>query len=96
MNKDELLLQLKAIKNILIEKYGINDLALYGSYSKNNQTKNSDIDLVIFSDKKNYFHLIEMENYISEILNQKIDLGYYDSMKSLIKREISKDMIYVW
>ncbi len=45
---------------------------------------NSDVDIIVFSEEKNYFKLIEMEKYLSEKLNRNVDLGYIDRMKSYI------------
>ena len=70
-------------------------MALFGSYAQEQQREDSDIDLLVFTDKKNYFKLIEMENYISGVLNKKVDLGFYDGMNNFMKKEIRKDLIYV-
>ena len=95
MKKEMLLSKLGTLKSELVKKYKINNLALFGSYARNQQQDKSDIDLIVFSDYKNYFQLIEMENYISEKLDKKIDLGYYDSLKSYVKKTIENDIIYV-
>lgn len=87
--------KLSSIKQDLIQQYGIKNLALFGSYAKAHQKLNSDLDLVVFADKKNYFKLIEMEKYIEARLHIKVDIGFYDGMNSFIKKEIKKDLIYV-
>jgi predicted nucleotidyltransferase len=88
---NEILYKLKELKKEL----NIDKMAIFGSYARDEENSNSDIDLVIFSKNKNYFKLIEIENYISKKLNTKIDLGYYDSLKPFIKDSIKKDLIYV-
>ena len=95
MNREELILELKKIKKIFIAKYGIEALALFGSYAKGVQDQHSDIDLVVFSDKRNYFDLIEMEYFIYEKTKTKVDLGYFSGMKTFIKENIEKDFVYV-
>ena len=96
MNREELIIELKKIKKQFIAKYGIEELALFGSYAKDSQTLNSDIDLVVFSNKRNYFDLIEMEYFIYERTKIKVDLGYFSGMKTFIKEKIKKDLVYVW
>ncbi len=95
MDRDQLLHELSSLKEELILKYNITGLAVFGSYSRNEHDENSDVDIVVFSEDKNYFKLIEMENYLSEKLNMNIDLGYIDGMKSYIKKKIQEEMIHV-
>ncbi len=47
MDKQFILQKLRSLKPTLHEKYGVNELALFGSYSRDEQTKESDIDIMI-------------------------------------------------
>ncbi len=88
--------------NELIEiskKYDLLMLVLFGSYSKNMQNKNSDVDLAFLSkenfDEKKYFNL---RNEILDVLIiNKLDL--IDLKKTcdlLIKKEIFKEGICIY
>lgn len=95
MDRELLITRLKEMKPNLMGEYGFSKLALFGSYARNEQNDESDIDLVIWSDSKNYFKLIELKHRISREFNCSVDLGYYDSIKTFIKDSISSEMIYV-
>lgn len=47
MNKEQIITKLKQIKPVLKEKYGLTEIALFGSYSRDEATASSDIDLLI-------------------------------------------------
>jgi predicted nucleotidyltransferase len=47
MDKSTILSELKRVKPELINKYGLASLALFGSYSRDEQSKESDIDLLL-------------------------------------------------
>ncbi len=47
MDKSEVIKKLKALKPRLEKEYGLTTLALFGSYSRDEQTTESDIDLLI-------------------------------------------------
>jgi predicted nucleotidyltransferase len=47
MDKQFILEKLRNLKPTLQEKYGVNELALFGSYSRDEQTKESDIDIMV-------------------------------------------------
>ncbi len=47
MDKQLIIEQLQKVKPILTEKYGVTDVALFGSYSRNEQNEKSDIDILV-------------------------------------------------
>ncbi|WP_281950349.1 nucleotidyltransferase family protein [Nitrosophilus kaiyonis] len=94
---DKILLEkLKEAKNILKEEFGIEKIAIFGSFARNEEKENSDIDIVILKMKrKNGFLIAKAKRFLNEYLNTNVDIGLYDSMHPYIKKEIKKDMIYV-
>ena len=50
INKTEILNKLRAVKPSLQEKYYLTELALFGSYARNEQTDQSDIDIMVLTD----------------------------------------------
>ncbi len=65
-------------------------LEIFGSFVRNEQTPDSDIDiLVTFSQPPSLFKFIELEDYLSGILGVKVDLV----MKSSLKPNIGKRII---
>lgn len=95
MNKNNIIDFLTMNKQEYYDKFNITELALFGSYAKGVNHDKSDIDIVIKMKDNNYFKLIAFENFISEKLNRKVDVGFLDSMKSFIRKSIEKDLIYV-
>ena len=92
----EILNKLKQLKPKLKEQYGIEEFALFGSYARGEENKNSDIDLAITKiNKKDYFLRSQVKYFLEEELHKKVDLGYFDSMRGIIQNEVKKDMVYV-
>ncbi len=96
MTRDELLDKLIAVKSELNEKFGIEQIALFGSYARDEASEESDVDIVILKmRKKELSKRLQAKEYLQKQLNRKIDLGYFDSMKAFIRNRIKKDLIYV-
>ena len=95
MNQNSIITFLKTHKQEFYDRFDVTKLALFGSYAKGLEHDKSDIDIVIEMNHNNYFKLIEFENFISEKLNRKVDVGFLDSMKSFIRKSIEKDLVYV-
>ena len=81
-------------KNYLEEKYYADEFWLFGSYAKNMQTPDSDIDLLVnFKKPIDMFAFIDMQEYLSKIFNKKVDIGTHNSLKSFIKQHILNEAI---
>ena len=94
MTKEEILDYLREHKTIFQTKFHVKKIGLFGSYVKGEQHEASDIDIVVDmpSSFDNYYELKEM---MEASLGKKIDLGFMNSMRSLIKDKIAKEIIYV-
>jgi len=94
--KIDILNFLRQHKNELKEQFGIKNIALFGSFARDEQNENSDIDLVIIDiEKKDYFNRINAKYFLEEQLKKSVDIGYLDSMRSFLRKRIEKEMIYV-
>ena len=88
--------QLRELKPVLKERYGIEEFAIFGSVAKGVDTDTSDIDIAVLKMKlKSGFDLIRAKEFLKESLNKEVDLGTFASMKTFIKNRIEKDFIYV-
>ena len=98
MNKSEILNHLKDKKQFLYEQYGIDKIGLFGSYSRDESTQSSDIDIVyeVEKDKKfSMFKYLELNRYLEDMFHTKVDLVREAAIKESLKSYIQKDVIYV-
>lgn len=95
MNKKEILNYLKEHKEEFKKKFGIEKFGLFGSFARDKNSLNSDIDLIIFTKNKSLKNRLFLKKLIEKDLNREVDLGYFDSLREFIKQEIKKDLIYV-
>ena len=96
MTTNELIIHLKHVKSELKSRFGIEEIALFGSYARGEATEQSDVDIAILKmQKKDILKRLEAKAFLEAQLNKKIDMGYLDSMQTFIKNRIKKDLIYV-
>jgi len=77
----------------ICDKYGINYLGLFGSVARGEQTKNSDVDLLVKFNKNNKIGLFELDNLQREFekrLGKKVDL--VTKLNKYIKPYALKDL----
>jgi len=83
-------------RQILQEKYGVEQAGIFGSVAKGRSRSESDIDIVVeFSKPIGMFKFIELEEYLSSLLGKKVDLVTKQSLKPLIKDAILNETVYV-
>ena len=99
INSKENILQVLAENRTAIKEYGVSKIELFGSYVRNEQDKNSDIDLAVefIKDKKTYKNYIRLIYYLQDLFQTDIDLI---TLKSLpenrnFSKEILKETVYV-
>ena len=86
----------KKIETYLAKKGAIK-ISIFGSYSRGEETKNSDIDiLVVFSDRKSLFDLVEIEDELEELLGIKVDLLTEKSISPYLIDDIRKEMVVIY
>ena len=96
MTTNELLVKLHGLKNELKQQFGIEEIALFGSYARGEANEDSDIDIAIMKvKKKDYFKRIEAKYYLEDLLQKKVDIGYFDSIRPIIQKYIKKDLVLV-
>ncbi len=79
----------------LLSKYPINQIALFGSYSRGDYNSNSDVDILVdFSDNLG-IRFIDLADELAIILNLNVDLVSAKGIKDKYFRTIEKELIYV-
>ncbi len=95
MNKEYILSFLTTHKQELQNNYALTKIGLFGSYAKDTANDNSDIDIVIQSNKKDFFLRDDLKMYLEDNFKLPVDVGYLDSFRQYYKAKIEKDIIYV-
>ena len=87
---------LTEIKSQLTDEYHISQLGIFGSYARGDYNSASDIDILVeYAQKPSLFGLIELQNYLSDRLQMKVDLVTKDGLKPQIKEKILAEVIYL-
>ena len=72
MDKNVIIAKLKIAMPRLKQKYGVTELALFGSYSRNEQTQNSDIDIMVNYKTPMGLQFFDMVYELEDIFKEKI------------------------
>jgi len=96
MGVNEIKAKIKSAEPFLKEKFRVKKIGIFGSYSRGEQRKSSDVDILVeFYVAPSLFKFIDMENYLSDILGIKVDLVMKNSLKRYIGEHILNEVVYI-
>ncbi len=96
MTQPEILKMLKQYKKENSKKYGITNLGIFGSYSKNAATDDSDIDIVIETQEPDIYKLVHIKDELEKLFNKSVDIvRNRERMNPYLKKRIERDAQYV-
>ena len=93
---DEILSLLRKLLPFISQKYGVASVEIFGSYVRNQQDINSDLDLLItFRKVPTLLEFLELKNFLSDKLQVNVDLVMKDSLKPRVGQNILDESIAV-
>lgn len=83
--------------NIFFVDKPISKAYLFGSYARNEQTQDSDVDILVdFEKQANLFDLIGLQQNLSELLKLKVDLLSSKGVSKFMLPYIEKDKVLIY
>ena len=87
---------LKKHENAIRSRFPVKTLGVFGSAARGELTPKSDVDVLVEFEKViGFFEFLDLEEYLSVILERKVDLVTPAALKPFIKDKIMKQVIYV-
>jgi len=92
--KNDILTKLKELKPALYKDFAVKEIGLFGSFSDETNSEESDIDLLVELERPIGWKFFSLELYLENIFNRKIDLVTKNALKDQIKENILKQINY--
>ena len=86
---------LQAKKPYLANQYGVIDIGVFGSYVRDEQRPESDVDILIELERPpriSLIGLVELENYLSDLLDMKVDVAIKNNLRKRIGQRILSEV----
>jgi uncharacterized protein len=87
--------KLKELKPILSRKYFVDRIGYFGSYSRNEQNEDSDIDIIVSFRKPLGWEFFDLQELLENELDIKVDLVSEKALKSQLRQVILNNVTYV-
>ncbi len=96
MNKSEILRLLQTNKLTLMERFSVTDLAVFGSFARDEATDESDLDILVTFDNpatsRSYFGV---QFYIEDLTGRAVDLVTDRALRPELRPSVERDCVHV-
>jgi len=94
-SKIEIENKLKELKPILLQRYFVDKIGYFGSFSRNEQTTDSDIDILVSFRKPLGWEFFDLQEFLESELKLKVDLISEKALKEQLRQVILNSVNYV-
>ena len=88
-------LKLSLLKPMLEKQYAVSELGLFGSYVRNEQNEQSDIDILVAFKRPIGIEFVDLADLLEKELDVKVDLVSRNGIKPKYFSAIQPDIVYV-
>lgn len=96
MNRDEVLNVLRAHKATLAQRFGVTELALFGSFARDQATDDSDVDILVrFDNPATSDAYFGTQFYLEDLLSHLVDLVTDKALRTEIRPYVEWEIVNV-
>ncbi len=89
---DEIRRILEQQKDFLRDKYKVKEISIFGSFVREEQKKTSDVDILVdFYETPDLLTFLELERFLEELLEIKIDLVHKPALRKEIREQVLQE-----
>lgn len=94
-SREEILLRLKALLPELQSRYGMHDVAVFGSIARGDFNENSDVDIVSEFSKPIGWDIVDICDLLEKSLGRKVELVHAGGLRGRIGERIRAELMYL-
>ncbi len=96
MTTESILKTIKSLKDQIKQSYKAEIKGIFGSYVRDEQTNQSDIDILAeFQQDADLFDFVGLSQFLEERLSCKVDVVSIDSLREELKPYVLREAIYI-
>lgn len=96
MGREEILLQLRRHWAEIRERFGVEQLAIFGSTARDEARPDSDVDILVrFAKPPGYDGYFALKCYLESLLGRQVDLVMEKALKSWARPVVEQEAVYV-
>jgi len=94
MKSNEVTKILKEQRIFLAKNYFVNKIGIFGSYARNEETRESDVDFLVEFSRPVGFEFLDLKDYLEKVLNKPVDLVTVNALKPSMREAVLGEVRY--
>ena len=78
-----------------IRNYGVKELGIFGSFVRNEQRPDSDVDVLVEMERNTFDAYMDLLFFFEDLFGRKVDLVVKDTIKPMIRNRVLRETVYV-
>ena len=96
VTRNEILGLLRAHKTTLAQRFGVHQLALYGSFARDQAVDDSDVDILVrFDAPPDWRRYFGTQAYLEDLLGRPVDMATHQELRTEIRSYVEREAIDV-
>lgn len=95
-NRNDILALLQQHRQIMLQRFSVSNIALFGSAARDEMGPDSDVDVLVgFSGPATYDAYFGLKDYLEQVLGRPVDLVTQKGLKPRARQHVERDLIHV-
>ncbi len=97
MGISEIRMELVEKRDYILKTFHVDEIGIFGSFTRNEQMINSDINILVEFDKgyKDFFNYMRLKYFLEGILGKEVDIVMKGAIKPGLQERILNEVEYV-
>ena len=96
MTRAEVLEKLRAHRPTLVERFGVVELAVFGSFARDEATDASDVDILVsFDTPLNWKTYFGTQFYLEDLLQRPVELATREDVRAEMRPQVEREAVDV-
>ncbi len=96
MTRAEVLEKLRAHRPTLVERFGVVELAVFGSFARDEATDASDVDILVsFDTPPNWKTYFGTQFYLEDLLQRPVELATREDVRAEMRPQVEREAVDV-
>lgn len=79
------------------ERFGVEQIGVFGSFVRGEERPESDVDILVkFRDgEETFHHYMDLKFFLEDLFGRKVDLVIHDTLKPRLREPVLREVVYV-